>query len=77
MPVTVLIFGQLTDITGSSNILLEDITDTNNLLAAMNVKYPALNQIKFIVAVNKQVVNENTLLNNSSTVALLPAFSGG
>jgi molybdopterin synthase sulfur carrier subunit len=77
MPASILIFGQLTDITGSSNLLVDDIVDTDGLIAFLNEKYPALKNTKYIMAVDKQVISENTLLNNSHTVALLPAFSGG
>jgi sulfur-carrier protein len=77
MKVNILIFGQLTDITGKETLLLDDITDTNNLIAAMNEKYPALKQSKYIIAVDKLVISGNTKLNNNSTVALMPAFSGG
>jgi molybdopterin converting factor small subunit len=77
MPVRILIFGQLADITGNNDMLLEDIADTNSLMALMNTKYPALRQAKFIIAVDKKVISENTILNNTSIVALLPAFSGG
>ena len=56
---------------------MEDISDTNSLIAAMNSKFPVLNNTKYIVAVDMQVISENTKLNNNNTVAFLPAFSGG
>jgi sulfur-carrier protein len=77
MPLTVLIFGQLTDITGTNTLEMEPAADTGSLLAALYNKYPGLQQASFVLAVNKQVVQENTLLPNACTVALLPAFSGG
>jgi sulfur-carrier protein len=33
--------------------------------------------IKYSIAVNKQVIQNNTTLNPDDTVALLPPFSGG
>jgi molybdopterin converting factor small subunit len=77
MTVNILIFGQLTDIIGNSSMLMENIADTHSLVEAMNSKFPVLNNTKYIVAVDKQVISENTKLNNNNTVALLPAFSGG
>lgn len=77
MKVNILIFGQLTDITGNESLLFDNIEDTDKLVAAMNEKYPALKQAKYIMAVDKQVISTNTKLNSNSTVAFMPAFSGG
>jgi molybdopterin converting factor small subunit len=76
MPVNIIIFGHLTDIAGSS-LALENIADTNSLIKELHILYPALADAKYIIAVNKKVVNENTTLNENSIVALLPPFSGG
>jgi sulfur-carrier protein len=75
--INILIFGQLTDITGVGDFMLENIGDTNSLLAYLHAQYPALRHSKFVLAVNKQTVFENTILSDNSTIALLPAFSGG
>ena len=76
MPINIIIFGRLTDIAGSS-LSLENVTDTNTLVKELHTLYPRLVDTKYAIAVNKIVVNENTLLTEDSTVALLPPFSGG
>ena len=76
MPVNIIIFGRLTDIAGSS-LALENIADTNSLVKVLHSLYPALADSKYVVAVDKKVVNENTTLSENSEVALLPPFSGG
>jgi molybdopterin synthase sulfur carrier subunit len=76
MPVNIIIFGRLTDITGSS-LALENIADTNSLVKELHTLYPALADAKYVIAVNKKMVNENTPLTENSIVALLPPFSGG
>ena len=76
LAVNIIIFGQLTDITGSS-LSLDNITDTDKLVRELNKLYPALADKKYVVAVDKQVVTTNTVLTNNNTVALLPPFSGG
>ena len=76
MPITIIIFGRLTDIAGSS-LSLENVTDTNTLIKELHTLYPLLVDTKYAIAVNKIVVNENTVLTEDSTVALLPPFSGG
>jgi len=76
MSINIIIFGQLTDIAGSS-LALENIADTNCLVEELHNRYPALAKAKYAIAVDKQVVNENTTLTENSIVALLPPFSGG
>lgn len=76
MPIHIIIFGRLTDIAGSS-LSLENVTDTNTLVKELHTLYPRLVDTKYAIAVNKIVVNENTVLTEESTVALLPPFSGG
>lgn len=70
-------FGQLTDVTGTATLAMENVVDTNLLIQQLNLAYPGLNTKKYIVAVNAKVVGENTTLTNNCTVALLPPFSGG
>lgn len=76
MSINIIIFGQLTDIVGNS-LSLDNIKDTDNLVKTLNKLYPALAGTKYVIAVNKQVINGNTVLSNDSSVALLPPFSGG
>lgn len=76
MQVKIIIFGQLCEVLGES-LLLNDIADTDNLQSVLNIKYPALVNSKYVMAVNKKLVIENTVLTQNCTVALLPPFSGG
>lgn len=72
-----MVFGQLTDITGSGMIGVESVMDTNSLVDSLKEKYPKLADTKFAIAVDKKVITENTLLNPASTIVLMPPFSGG
>lgn len=76
MPINIMIFGQLTDITGTS-LSLDDIPDTDSLIKKLNKLYPELAEKKYVIAVDKQVVTTNAILSDNNTVALLPPFSGG
>ena len=76
MTLNIIIFGRLTDIAGSS-LTLENIADTNNLVKELHILYPDLADAKYVIAVDKKVVNKNTTLTENSIVALLPPFSGG
>ena len=77
MQVNVILFGLLKDLAGEGNSIIEDVTDTESLVAKLQKKYPAMVNKKFIIAVDKQVVSKNTVLANNSTIALMPPFSGG
>jgi molybdopterin converting factor small subunit len=76
MTINIIIFGQLAEIAGST-LSLENVTDTNTLVKELHSLYPLLSDSKYVIAVNNKMVNENTILTENSTVALLPPFSGG
>ena len=76
MSVKIILFGKLAEIAGSS-VSIDNVTDTDSLVNVLHKNYPALTNIKYVIAVDKQVIKENTPLSKKSTVALLPPFSGG
>jgi len=76
MPVNVMAFGSVTDVMGES-IQLEHVQDTDALMLELNKRFPALKNSKFLVAVNRKMINKNTRLNGDDTVALMSPFSGG
>ena len=71
------VFGQLRDITKADDILIENAEDTNALIKELQSTYPALAGSKYAVAVNKKIIQNNTVLQRDAEVALLPPFSGG
>ncbi len=77
MQIKIMVFGQLTDVINSSEITLNGNADTDSLLCELKKLYPALADAKYMIAVDKQTITENTILNDGSTIALLPPFSGG
>ncbi len=76
MQIQVILFGQLADIAGHT-VIVNDISDTDSLVNSLHKSYPELANAKYIIAVNRQVINKNTGLTADSVVALLPPFSGG
>lgn len=76
MKLTIIAFGQLTDIMGSS-VSMENVADTDGLTKKLLADYPALAGIKYRIAVNKKLINTNTIINDKTAIALLPPFSGG
>jgi molybdopterin synthase sulfur carrier subunit len=47
------------------------------LIQQLNQRYPALVNAPYIIAVDKKIVDGNTLLTGNNLVALLPPFAGG
>jgi molybdopterin converting factor small subunit len=77
MQTRILFFGSLTDVINGSELIFENVIDTNDLVKELNSRYPAFATAKYMMAVDKQTITENTILKEGSTVALLPPFSGG
>ncbi len=77
MKIHILLFGQLSEITGTETLTVNDLHDTDELIDHLINEFPALKEIPFAYAVDKTMVRENTPLYNNCSVALLPPFSGG
>lgn len=77
MKINVLTFGAISDITGTKSLEMEGIDSTQKLVQSLEEKYPLLKTIQYAIAVNKEVILEHTNLNDDTTVALLPPFTGG
>lgn len=71
------IFGQLTDIVESNSIEIKNAESTDELIQQLHSKYPALINSKYKVAVNRNIIQSNTTLQQDAEIALLPPFSGG
>ena len=74
--ITVLFFGKLVEIAGTTTEL-PLVASTDKLLEQLRLQFPALAAEKYVVAVDKKTITENTPLTDNCTVALLPPFSGG
>ena len=77
MEIRILTFGQIADITGSTEFKISDVKTTEELSSKLAEVFPGLSSIKYAIAVNHKVVHSNTELKNEDTVAFLPPFSGG
>ena len=77
MEINLLAFGQIAEITGKSAWKISGVKDTNSLINNLEEEFPALVKMKYSIAVNKKVIQENAIINDKDTIALLPPFSGG
>ncbi|MBL0882173.1 MAG: MoaD/ThiS family protein [Chitinophagaceae bacterium] len=73
----ILFFGQLVEMIGAKELLIEDMTDIDTLKAFLHQQFPLLAQSKYIIAVDQEMISDNRKLENHNIVALMPPFSGG
>ncbi len=77
MEITVLLFGNLTQLAGTNKLVLADVKDSASCNELLLLKYPAFKNSKYVIALNQVLVKDNQSLNDGDEVAFLPAFSGG
>ena len=75
--IEVMFFGQLTDATGVSSVVVEEVANTDMLIQMMKQRYPAMESSTYIIAVNNAMVTENSIVTPGSKIAFMPPFSGG
>jgi len=76
-PVRIISFGIIADKLQARELALQNIPDTDSLMKYLSEKYPDLSEVKINIAVNKNIITQNTVIIPGSEVALLPPFSGG
>ena len=77
MEINIIAFGQIVELTGMQSWKISGVKNTDELMRKLAEQFPSLPKINFIMAVNKNVIINNTELNPNDTVALLPPYSGG
>jgi len=77
MGIEILFFGQLTDSTKCSSLHLEGVGTTDELKEIIFKRFPELASVKFILALNNEIVLENTAIPDNSKLAFMSPFSGG
>jgi molybdopterin synthase sulfur carrier subunit len=77
MKVTVLFFGALTEVTGSSLKVYEEVKTLEQLKMRVADDYPETIHYSFRVAVNNEISDGDMPLKNGDEVAFLPPFAGG
>jgi molybdopterin synthase sulfur carrier subunit len=77
MDIQILLFGSLVDVFDKKQLQLAQVNDTDTLLLALIATYPSIKDAKFVISVDKKITVENTAIDTTSEIALLPPFSGG
>jgi molybdopterin converting factor small subunit len=76
MAVKIQLYGQLKQITGESEISTE-ATDTDGLMKEIATRFPLLENLTCLIAVDRNIVQTNTVIKAGHELALLPPYSGG
>ena len=77
MALKISLFGQLKQITGSSELVLQDIIDTDQLIKEMISRFPEIEGMNYMIALDKTIIHTNTSIQEHQELALLPPYSGG
>lgn len=71
------LFGQIAEMAGATTLVVEAVADVQALRTTVEQLIPGLQQLPYLVAVDKDIVNGNKILPLTADIALLPPYSGG
>ncbi|MBL7890772.1 MAG: MoaD/ThiS family protein [Bacteroidia bacterium] len=77
MKIEIMFFGIIAEMIGAPKLEITNCYDTETLNKQLIEKYPKLKNMKYVIAVYKELITSNTTLKNGDKVALLPPFAGG
>lgn len=77
MKIQLISFGKVTEFLQNQQLTLNGIGDTDQLKSHLEITFPQLAKMKYKLAVNNILVQENKQINSNDTVAIMPPFSGG
>jgi molybdopterin synthase sulfur carrier subunit len=76
MAVKIKLYGQIKQVTGLSEWLSEAV-DTDGLKKEISTRFPALRELNYLIAVDRNIAQTNTDIKAGQELALLPPYSGG
>ncbi|NII83543.1 MoaD/ThiS family protein [Pedobacter riviphilus] len=77
MEIEIISFGQITEFIKNQKVDIAGIRDTDTFKQYLEDRFPALKGMKYKLALNKNIVQQNTEILNQATIAIMPPFSGG
>lgn len=77
MKIRITAFGYIAEIVKRSTFELESATDLNTLRKKLEEKFPEIKKHPYKIALNRELVNDNRIIEEDSEIALLPPFAGG
>jgi len=77
MEIEIISFGKIAELVNLKNLNIDGIKDTDGLQKHLEAAFPKLKEIKYKLALNRQIIHANSPLTSGSVVAIMPPFSGG
>lgn len=77
MEIEIISFGQIAEFINRQKIKVEGIANTDAFKQYLEDRFPALKGMKYKLALNKNIVQQNTEITNQAIIAIMPPFSGG
>lgn len=77
MEIEIITFGKIAEFMNSQRFTFAGIQDTDGLKQELEKSFPNLANMKYKLALNKNIVHDNLILQHLDTVAIMPPFSGG
>ncbi len=75
--ISILFFGQITELTGVTSLELTGLKDTDSVVHHLKALYPQLDISLYQIALDREIIHENVILTSNHTLALLPPYAGG
>jgi len=77
MEINIISFGKVAEIIQNQQMNISGLRNTDDLKSHLNKIYPELSGMKYTFALNQNIVQQNTEIQENDTVAIMPPFSGG
>lgn len=77
MEIALISFGKISEFIQNQKLEIDGINTTDDLGFYLKKEYPPLADMKYKLALNKNLVQQNTEIKNGDNIAIMPPFSGG
>ena len=77
MQIELISFGKISEFISNQKLEIEGIETTDDLKKHLEKIFPNLANIKYKLALNKNLVQQNSEIKSSDSIAIMPPFSGG
>lgn len=77
MEIDIISFGKISDFIKNQRIDITCISDTDGLKIYLEKTFPEISQMKYKLALNENLIQQNTQISGNDLVAIMPPFSGG
>lgn len=77
MKLTIKVFGKISEEIGQMEFSIENPGNVSALIEKLQAQFPQIQDLKYAIAINRQLAKSSESIPDGAEVALLPPFSGG